>query len=57
MLRQNGIVKRVVFVVLGLSTLAAGCVPDNLWSDIWGYTIVDGTVAFLLDAMLSAVIP
>ncbi len=52
MLRQVRVCKFAVLTVLGISTLAAGCVPDNLWSDIWGYTIIDGTAAVLRDALL-----
>lgn len=53
MLRQVRVCKIAVLTVLGISTLAAGCVPDNLWSDIWGYTIIDGTVAVLRDTLLA----
>ncbi len=57
MLRQVKVMQFAVLLVLGFSTLAAGCVPDNLWSDIWGYTIIDGTVAILRDALLAVLIP
>lgn len=57
MLRQVKVIQFAILLVLGASTLTAGCVPDNLWSDIWGYTIIDGTVAFLWDALLGLLVP
>lgn len=36
-------------VVLGLG---GACVPDNLWADIWGYSIIQGVIEGLRNTAL-----
>ena len=39
----------------GAVLFASGsCVPDNLWANIWGTTIIDGLVAAVRDTVLVA---
>lgn len=47
---------RKISLVLASGLLFAGsCAPDNLWAEIWGYTLVDGTTAAVRNTVLNAV--
>ncbi len=36
---------------------AGACLPDNFWSDLWGNTIINGTVEAVQDVILGAILP
>ena len=48
--------KVLYLVVSGIVATAASasCVPDNLWANIWGTTIIDGTVTAVRNTLLTA---
>lgn len=40
------------FSLTGILFAGGGCLPDNLWADILGLTIVDGVVGGLRNTVL-----
>lgn len=55
MTKYAKMMKVMAFLSMGGFLAQGACLPDNFWSEVWGYTIVDATIAAVVSTALAAV--